>query len=302
MTDPVYPFVAVDVVLERAEDLGAMLFELGAMGVEERDDQTLAKGAGGGKVTLVASFPTREEADSAIQSLREEDADLAPRIEEVVGDGWRDAWKEHFKPFALTPLVTVVPPWVAYERAREGEMILELEPGRAFGTGLHATTALVAELLHDHRDKIEDKPMLDVGTGSGILALVALRYGAKSVLAIDNDPEVIDVVRENATRNSLADKIEARQATVDSITTTYPLVVANIETRVLRSIAEDLGRTVGPYGFLILSGILAAEHDEIVALYTKLGRKLRHVESRRRRGEGEGGASDDWVAIAFAAV
>lgn len=297
MTEPVYPFVAVDVVRDRAEEISAMLFELGAMGVEERDEQTLAKGAGGDKVTLVASFSSRPEADLAIEALREEDPELAPRIEEIVGDAWRDAWKEHFKPFAITKHITIVPPWLTYEKTREDEMILELEPGRAFGTGLHATTSLVAELLHEHRDRLEGKVVLDVGTGSGILALAALLYGAKSAVAIDNDPEVIDVVRENAERNKLGGRVDVREATIESITTTFPIVLANIETRVLRPIAEDLGRAVGAHGLLILSGILAADHDEIVARYTSLKRPLRHVESRRR-GDGTG---DDWVAIAFAA-
>jgi ribosomal protein L11 methyltransferase len=151
--------------------------------------------------------------------------------------------------------------------------------------------------LHEHRDRLEGKAVLDVGTGSGILALIALLYGAKSALAIDNDPEVIDVVRENAERNKLGGRVDVREATIESITTTFPIVLANIETRVLRPIAEDLGRAVAAHGLLILSGILAADHDEIVARYTSLARPLRHVESRRR-GDGTG---DDWVAIAFAA-
>jgi len=297
MSEPVYPFVAIDAPRDRAEELGAMLFELGAMGVEERDEQTLAKGAGSGVVTLVASFSTREEADEVIATLSAEDASLSPRIEEIVGDAWRDAWKQHFEPFALTPEITIVPPWVAYERSREGERVLELEPGRAFGTGLHATTALVAELLHDHRAELADARVLDVGTGSGILALIALLYGAKDALAIDNDPEVVDVVRENAERNGLVDRVVVREQTVDGVTETFPIVLANIETRVLRPIAEDLARTVSPSGLLILSGILAAEHDVIVERYTSLSRPLRHLETRRR-GDGTG---DDWVAIAFAA-
>ncbi len=296
MTEPVYPFVAVDVPRDRAEDLGALLFDLGAMGVEERDEQTLAKGAAG-QVTLVASFSTREEADQAIASLLEEDPALAPRIEEIVGDAWRDAWKQHFEPFALTPDVVVVPPWVAYERERADQLLLELEPGRAFGTGLHATTALVAEMLHDRKVSLSGARVLDVGTGSGILAFVALLYGAARALAIDNDPEVLDVVRENAERNGLADRIVVREQTIESVTELFPVVLANIETRVLRPIAEDLARVVAPSGLLILSGILAAEHDEIVARYTSLTRPLRHLETRRR-GDGTG---DDWVAIAFAA-
>jgi ribosomal protein L11 methyltransferase len=246
-------------------------------------------------VTLVGSFSSREEADAAIAALTEHDPDMSPRIEEIVGDAWRDAWKEHFKPFALTPSITIVPPWISYEPQRSDEQVLELEPGRAFGTGLHATTALVSELLHDHRVALTNRSVLDVGTGSGILALIALKYGARDALCIDNDPEVIDIVRENAERNHLSDRIVAREAVVETITSPYPVVLANIETKVLRVIAEDLTRVVAAHGLLILSGVLAAEHDEIVQRYTSLSRSLRHLESRRR-GDGTG---DDWVAIAF---
>jgi ribosomal protein L11 methyltransferase len=297
MNEPVYPFVAIDVPRERSEELGALLFELGAGGIEERDDQTLKKGAGEGRVTLVGSFSTREEAEAAIASIAEAEPDLSPRLEEVVGDAWRDAWKEHFAPFPLTPRITVVPPWVAYERARDDEMLLELEPGRAFGTGLHATTALVAEMLDARAAELAGKEVLDVGTGSGILALVALRYGAARALAIDNDDEVVEVVQENAARNGLADRLTVRAATTASVTATYPVVLANIEARVLRPLAPELDRVLAPAGLLILSGVLAAEHDEMVALYTSLGRALRHAETRRR-GDGTG---DDWVAIAFVA-
>lgn len=295
MTDPVYPFVAIDVARENSEDLSALLFDLGAMGVEERDEQTLSKSATKDKVTLVGSFGSREEADEAIAALKEHDLEMSPRIEEIVGDGWRDAWKEHFEPFSLTPTITIVPPWVSYEPKRSDERILELEPGRAFGTGLHATTALVSELLHDHRETLKDLSILDVGTGSGILALVALMYGAKDALCIDNDPEVVDVVRENSERNKMSDRVSVREEVVETITTPYPVVLANIETKVLRVIADDLARVLAPGGLLILSGILAAEHDEIVSRYTSLSRSLRYLETRRR-GDGTG---DDWVAIAF---
>jgi ribosomal protein L11 methyltransferase len=295
MSEPVYPFVAIDVARDRAEELGALLFELGAGGVEERDEGTLKKGAGEGKVTLVGSFSTREEAEEAIATLVEMDPEMSPRIEEVVGDAWRDAWKEHFKPFALTPQITVRPPWEPYEKTRPDEMVLELEPGRAFGTGLHATTSLVAEALHARKDVLAGKEVLDVGTGSGILALAALLYGASRAIAIDVDPDVIEVVVENAERNMLADRVEARQGTVDTVQGTYPVVVANIETRVLLPIAEELVRPVAPGGLLVLSGILGREHDEILARYTSLGRSLKHLGTERRADT----SGDDWVALSF---
>lgn len=300
-TEPRYPFVAVDVDPEQSEEVGAALFELGAMGVEERDDKTLVRAAAPGKVTVVGSFETREAADAAIEALREAVPDGAPRLEEVIGDAWRDAWKEHFEPFALTSRITVVPPWSSKPDVAPDTMLLELEPGRAFGTGLHATTSLVAELLDAAKSgsialpKLEGQEVLDVGTGSGILAFVALLYGAARALAVDTDEDVIEVVQENAARNGLSDRVEARAGGVESVPRAYPWVLANIEARVLKPLAPELARAVQPGGALILSGILGSEHDEIVRTYTALPEKLTHVDTRRRGDAG----GETWVAIAF---
>lgn len=287
--------MAVDAPAGESDEVGAALFELGALGVEERDDQTLVRGAGGGKVTMVGSFETREAADEAIAALAAAFPEGSPRLEEVVGDAWRDAWKEHFAPFALTPRITVVPPWSARPEAGPGVMLLELEPGRAFGTGLHASTSLIAGILDDAAPGLARREVLDVGTGSGILAFCALLHGASRAVAIDVDAEVIEVVEENAARNALADRVEAREATVETITRAFPWVLANIEARVLRPLAPELARVLAPGGTLVLSGILESEHDEMVRIYTSPPQGLAHAETRRRGDAG----GEAWVAIAF---
>jgi ribosomal protein L11 methyltransferase len=312
--EPRYPFVAVDVLAAEADELAALLFELGATGVEERDDQTLARGAGAGKVTLVASFEGHDEAKGAIVALREHAEALAPRLEEVVGDAWRDAWKEHFAPFPLTPRITVAPPWVDYAAQRAGEHVLRLEPGRAFGTGLHATTALVAELLDEHAAELAGCEVLDVGTGSGILALVALLLGASRAEGIDNDADVIEVVHENAERNGLGGRVAASAGTIEGVARAFPWVLANIEARVLKPIAPELARVLAPGGWLVLSGILASERDELVQRYTSLQRPLEHVATRPDPLAQPGGAAqpapavgrgdaagEGWVALVFRA-
>ena len=148
--EPRYPFVHVDVTADESDETGALLFELGAEGVEERDETTLAKNAAAGKITLVGAFATRADAEAAMAQL---DASLNARYEEVVGDGWRDAWKEHYKPYAIAEGIVVRPPWESYA-AKPGEQVLELEPGRAFGTGLHETTRLVARAIRAHADEV----------------------------------------------------------------------------------------------------------------------------------------------------
>jgi ribosomal protein L11 methyltransferase len=293
--DPRYPFVAVDVDAAQADEIGAAMFELGATGVEQRDDDTLVRGPGGGRVTVVASFEDRAAADEAIEALRATGAGLEPRLEEIVGDAWRDAWKEHFAPFALTSRITVAPPWIDYQATRADEQVLRLEPGRAFGTGLHATTSLCAEALEAHAGALAGRELCDAGTGSGILALTALLLGAARAFAFDNDPDVIEVVRENAERNRLANRIEARACTTEAVTRAFSFVVANIETRVLLPLAPELARLLAPGGVLVLSGVLAAEERAVRDRYAGIG--LRAIGSTRRSDQAK--AADDWVALTF---
>ena len=132
--------------------------------------------------------------------------------------------------------------------------------------------------------------MLDVGTGSGILALVALLFGAASARAIDNDPEVIDVARENAEQNGLFERVRIDTTPLADIDETFVMVLANLEARTLARIADELSLRVMPGGELVLSGVLADEHDEVLNAYTALG--MRHVASEQR---GDGG--DAWCAI-----
>jgi ribosomal protein L11 methyltransferase len=265
--EPRFPLVLVDVAAGEADEVAALLFELGAGGVEERDDQTLTRGPGSGQVTLVGSFAGRVLAENAAAAL---EVHWSPRVEEVLGDEWRDAWKRYFVPFHLTERVTIKPPWEAYQPSRPGEIVIELEPGRAFGTGLHATTALVARALEARATCVSGARVLDVGTGSGILALLALALGASTVRAIDVDADAIEVARDNFRRNDALARIEADTAPLQSIGEAYDVVTANIEARVLIAMAEPLARCVGPGGVLILSGILEPQASEVRAAFPAL--------------------------------
>lgn len=288
--EPRFPFLAVDAPSERADELSYLLVELGAVGVEVQDETTLSRGPGPGRVRLVASFATEEEASRGQTELAVQEPELSSSLGETVGDSWRDAYKEHFKPFALTPLLTVVPPWVDYP-VRPGELLMWMDPGRAFGTGLHATTALVALEIEKQRQLLQGRVVLDVGTGSGILAIAALLLGAAEAVAVDNDPEVIEVARDNAARNELASRLRVSTTPISAIEGQYPVVVANIRAQVLCAMAAELTQRVAPGGVLVLSGVLASERDEVLACYLADG-SFRHLGGGQR---GEGG--DAWVAI-----
>jgi ribosomal protein L11 methyltransferase len=280
-SEPRYPQVLLDIATDQADEAGALLFELGAEGVEERDDTTLASGPGKGIVTLVASFADAATADEAAAAL---DPAWSPRRDELVGDAWRDEWKKHFVPFQLTERITIRPPWETYEPRDASEIVLDLEPGRAFGTGLHATTSLVASALEARAARLRDVELLDVGTGSGILALIALSLGAIKARAIDIDPDSIEVTVENAVRNGLRDRIEADTTPVEEIAGAYAIVSANIELRVLVPMAPALTARVRPEGTLILSGILRDQESEVRRAFEHF-----EVEEILRR--------DEWIAL-----
>ena len=281
MTEPRYPYVHVDVPPELAEEVGALLWDLGAQGLEERDESTLAKGQDG-RTTLVASFADESLAGEALCELED---DWNPRIEYVIGDAWRDEWKKHYKPFFLCEGVGVRPPWEEWS-GEPAEHVLELEPGRAFGTGLHESTGMVSELIAAHRAEIAGKPVLDLGCGSGILSFVALVVGATTAQAEDFDADVLPVVLENAERNGLAARIATRAAGVADGGAKAPIVFANIEASVLVPHAQAILDRVDAGGLVFLSGLLAFQREQVLAAYA--GATL---VDERSRGE--------WIALAF---
>lgn len=300
--EPRYPTIHLEVDEDRADLVSGWLFEMGATGVEERDQSTFVKGpAAAGRVLLVASFEDHAAANEAIETLVANDPALEPRIEDIVGDAWRDEWKKYYEPFALTPTVTVRPPWI--EAPAGATNVLVLEPGRAFGTGLHATTSLVANILDGAKGELAGKRVLDAGCGSGILSFVALLLGAERAVAFDIDEEVVHIVQENASANGMSDRVEVFAGTLDRVSDRFPWVLANIEARVLDPLAEELVRVTRPGGWLVLSGILTAEEERMKTRFDGLsahGVRLALVETRRTETGGERAYDKDgWVALRF---
>jgi ribosomal protein L11 methyltransferase len=164
-----------------------------------------------------------------------------------------------------------------------------LEPGRAFGTGLHETTSLVAEALAG--TVLEGVSVLDVGCGSGILALVALALGAASVRAIDVDPDAVAVTRENAARNRVGDRLQSDETPVEALSESYGVVLANIESKTLVNLAPALIARVAPGGMLVLSGILSPE--VIPAQMEDLRRAFAVLTEEQVRAKGE------WIALSL---
>ena len=285
---PRYPYVHVSVEPDDVELVSLELFELGASGVEERDATTLNRpeGAAGTAVTLVASFETDGDAEQACDALADR---FAARVEHVEGDAWRDAYKAYFKPARIGAHLVVRPPWEPWDAAKD-DVVLVLDPGRAFGTGTHESTRLVLSLLQ--RYVAPGCRVLDVGCGSGILSIACLLLGAAEARAVDLDPEAVSATAENADANGVAERMVVDATPVEQLTQRYPLVLANIESRVLVPMKDALCARLAPGGVLILSGLLATERDAMVAAYGVLellaeetlgewlGLALRSTESR----------------------
>ena len=283
MSEARYPYVHVDVPADLADGVCSLLWDLGAQGIEERDETTLVKGLNG-CTTIVASFADETLAGEALGEL---DEAWNPRIEYVVGDAWRDEWKKHYHPFLLCEGVGVRPPWEAWT-TDPPEHVLELEPGRAFGTGLHESTSMVSELIGAHRDEVRGRRVLDLGCGSGILSFVALALGASSAVTEDLDADVLPVVLENAARNGFEARITTRAAGVADGGEKAPLVFANIEASVLVPFAEQILQRVEPAGLVFLSGLLAFQRESVMEAYARAT-----FIDERQRGE--------WIALVFRA-
>lgn len=183
---------------------------------------------------------------------------------------WLLEWKKGFKPFLFAEPFWVVPSWLKAppEAPQDPKYILYVEPGMAFGTGTHETTRLAAGFIIDELNRKVPKSLLDVGTGTGVLALVARRLGVSRVVGLDNDPEARRTARENLELNKDA-TVEIPDSDVREITETFDIVVANIIDGVLTFLQHDLNRALNPGGRMILSGVLTERETEFYANFTR---------------------------------
>ncbi len=207
----------------------------------------------------------------------------------IVEEDWGKNWKKHFKPFAIVPGLIISPTWEKYEKA-PGELLIEMDPGMAFGTGHHATTSLSLKCIKEVLASSDtDQSLLDVGTGTGILGMAAVLFGAGEVLGIDNDPDAVAAAKENVVCNRLQESMQVTLAPLSTLEGNYSVVVANILHDVLLKMSADLTRLTADNGVLILSGILVGEQvKSVVTLFTGAGFHLKKEE-----------VSGEWVVLMF---
>lgn len=256
--------VTLEAPLARAEDVASDLFDLGASGVEVRDGEAApmpgTRLPSAGNALLVAWFAERAAADEGARLH-------GGVVAEVADEDWGEGWKKEFRPLDVGR-VRVRPSWIR-EAPPPGAVEVVIDPGMAFGTGSHGTTALCLAALSDVLAARPGATVLDVGTGSGLLAIAARKLGASRVAANDVDPKAVEVARENAAANGVA--LEIVEAPLAAIAGTFDVVVANILANTLVELAPDIAAKLAPGGVVLLSGLLHPQEDEVRRAYEALG-------------------------------
>ena len=285
----------IDAPAGATEVLAAAVGEL-AGGVEIRDEGTLLKSAPARTVLVALCRPADvaallDEVSATCARARAAGLTVDPvviRQRAAHEDEWRDVWKQYFRATRVGRTFIVRPSWDPGS-VGDGDRVIDLDPGRAFGTGGHASTRLVIEL----GENIETKAVrrfLDLGCGSGILAIAAARLWPAAIgHALDVDPEAVACTNENLQRNRVV-TVEASAGSLAEARGPYDLVMANIQADVLLDLAPALAAALAPGAALILSGLLLSDGPAIIARYREQG--LRLDESRE---------ADEWVGLRFAA-
>jgi ribosomal protein L11 methyltransferase len=267
-------------------------------GVEVRDSGTLIRVDPGRGAVVALCEPARiDQLLAAIEDVcaRARAAGLAVdpvvvRHRDAHEDEWRDVWKKYFRATRVGQTFIVRPSWdLTSVAAGPSDRVIDLDPGRAFGTGGHASTRMVialAELVADRRGAQGVRRFLDLGCGSGILAIAAARlWPAAAGLAIDNDPEATACAQENLERNGI-EGVQVVTGTLAEADGPFDVVLANIQADVLLAIAAEIPARLAPGGALVLSGLLTPDAPAVGERYQQLGLTLAATR-----------ADDEWTAL-----
>lgn len=267
--------------------------EQGVRFVDEEDEGTAT-----GPITVRAYLEINEQVEETRRKLEESLYYLgmiqplpAAVYKQIADQNWMEAWKEYYRPIPIGRRLVIVPAWL--DAADEGRTAIKIDPGMAFGTGTHPTTQLCLELIEVAAEHGPLSDVIDIGCGSGILSITALKLGARRALGVDIDIESVKNSRENADLNGIGDELTLGQGSVTEVLEgrfafkSAPLVLANILAPIIiRLFDAGLAELAEPGGTLILSGILADQEQGVVDAAGIRGLKM---VTRRQMG--------DWVAL-----
>lgn len=245
--------------------------------------------------TIKAYFP----ADSSPEGIRSDitafisaefpETEAVPLQILVIGEeDWANNWKTYFKPARIGSSLVIKPTWESFD-ATPSDIIIEIDPGQAFGTGTHATTRLCLEALEkiyrklppfENNEQATPQSVLDVGTGSGVLSIAAAKLGASRLCAVDIDPEAVIVAKDNLTLNGVTANVTVGTTMLQEIPGSYHIVVANIIAEELVKLAHDLTARLAPKGFLVLSGILVEREPFVIEGFSTFPLSLADISHR----------------------
>ncbi|MFH0788516.1 MAG: 50S ribosomal protein L11 methyltransferase [Pseudomonadota bacterium] len=271
--------ITLTVCPELSEACSSIIFEEAGQGsfLDEKPLETQ------GLIQLKAYLPKDERVRDNLVKLKKRITHLSTYFPDfppalwnlclIFEENWSENWKQFFKPLRVSSKIIVCPTWEEYE-PQPGECLLRLDPGQAFGTGGHSTTRLCLKALEALADDPQRKPfifsrVLDVGTGSGILALAAAVYQAESVLAIDNDPLAVEAAQSHVLLNGLDSTIQVELATPETVSGRFSLILANLTLNDLLALAQTFKELLLPEGFLVASGILVSQSRSLVSAFSR---------------------------------
>lgn len=292
MAQPLYEAGVEGVVIEDPREISAFIEENADW---ELVDESVLKDLND-EVTLKGYLPNDAEFHDKLQYIRErikwlKEQDLGfdvgsgeLSLASMHEEDWANSWKKYFKPVKVGQRIVVKPTWEEY-RPQEGEIVLELDPGMAFGTGTHQTTILCIQELERH--VFPSCRVLDVGCGTGILAIASLLLGAGHAVAVDIDPNAVRVARQNAMQNGVLSRMDVLQGNlVDRVEGKYDLVVANIIADAIIALARPVKNFLNTGGVFIASGIILDRLDDVLEAMKREG--YRQIEHR---------TMDDWAVV-----
>ncbi|MGH7381815.1 MAG: 50S ribosomal protein L11 methyltransferase [Candidatus Methylomirabilales bacterium] len=276
---------------ETAEALADFLFSEGALGLVTEDP---CEGRAG--ILIRASFPPASPVKQVVVRLVDYQRELEAlglawgdghiEVRTIPSEDWGKNWKQHFRPLPVGRRLVIAPPWEAGP-FQEDRLVVRIDPGMSFGTGHHATTRMCLEALEAFLDQWRGDAgprVLDVGTGTGVLAMAAGVLGAERVVAVDTDPEACAGAMKNLALNHTRDRVQVLQGGVEALGPgmQFDLVVANLDTKTLYPVLNTLKVLVAPQGRLVISGILIEEEEALNASVKASGLR---VLTRQSDGE-----------------
>jgi ribosomal protein L11 methyltransferase len=284
-----------------AEAVGATLVGLGSPGVVQESvpqGGEVSAGQTWEMAKVVSAFPMEQVGERLLGEVRRTLDDLGAAagvqptlaMQSIDGGAWVEHWKRFYRPFKIGKRLVIRPPWERYV-ATSDELILTLNPGQAFGTGLHATTQLCLGCVETMAATRPGGQLLDIGCGSGILSLAAVLFGCGAAVGVDLDPVAVWVARANARLNHLSTQVSFAAGSVEAVAGRFDVAVANILLEPILAMLRPLHRVVVPGGAVVLSGILSTELPQLRAGLATHGWRITQQATQ-----------DEWTAVVCAEV